>query len=58
MWWDGVKLKPDFSRAPAATELYFHGRHNDAFDGENQNVASDNPGVLETMMGIAKAQWM
>lgn len=63
MWWDGAKLKPDFSRAPAAIELYSHGQdparfqHDDAFDGENRNIASENPDIVQMMMRIAKAQW-
>ena len=63
MWWDGGRLKPDFSRVPAATELYYHGndparfQHDEAFDGENQNVADANPSVVREMMRIVKSQW-
>ena len=59
MWWSGQNLAPDFTKPPAAVELYDHsGDAESNFNiFENANVASSNPGVVEEMMAIAKRQW-
>jgi hypothetical protein len=59
MWWDGENLVGDFSRPPAAIELYSHqGDDESDFDAyENVNVAPSNSAVVQDMLGVAKAQW-
>eukprot|EP01052_Picozoa_sp_SAG31_P006796 SAG31_NODE_317_length_17813_cov_5.788585_3_plen_170_part_00 len=61
MWWDGSKLKSDFSRAPAGVELYAHKGDTEAdFDlFENENVAAEpqNKEVLAQLHAMAVKQW-
>jgi len=59
MWWDGLKLAPDFTKPPAATELYAHTNDTESnFDTfENVNVAPNYPAVVAEMMAMARKQW-
>lgn len=59
MWWDGSNLVGDFSRAPAAVELYSHqGDEESDFNAfENENVAAANADIVQEMLAVAKVQW-
>ena len=59
MWWDAKNLRGDFSRAPAAVELYSHSGDGEAdFDAfENANEAAANADVVAQMLARAKTQW-
>ena len=59
MHWLGDKLVGDFSRKPAAVELYSHaGDKESDFDAfENENVAAANPDVVAKHLAIARAHW-
>jgi hypothetical protein len=61
MRWLGDQLAADFSRAPAATELYSHAGDTEAdYDAfENVNVAAvpANAEVLAAHLAIARKQW-
>ena len=59
MHWNGKLLKGDFSKDPAAVELYDHSTDTEAdFDAfENENVATQHPDVVQEMHALAKKQW-
>ena len=60
MWWDKKRLVGDFSRPPAAIELYdhHHDRGSSNFDlFENDNVFRQHPDVVHSMLELAKQQW-
>eukprot|EP00038_Savillea_parva_P009232 m.182153 g.182153 ORF g.182153 m.182153 type:complete len:528 (+) comp15457_c0_seq1:109-1692(+) len=59
MWWDGDNLRGDFSRDPAAIELYAHaGDPESDFNAyENTNVAAANSDIVQRMLAVAKTQW-
>lgn len=61
MWWDGKKLKADFSKDPAGVELYAHTGDTEAdFDlFENENVAGDaaNKAAVAQLHAMVTKQW-